>query len=124
MSAKKLLVSSYLQYILIALGVLLLFTFVRQLGGVLLTFLLAAVLAYALNPLVRRIEAWGIPKVVAVLGVFVGLTVAVLAALLILIVPAVGQVQDLIQNPQVLIDGVTGLVGRTQGFPTSGSGSP
>ena len=55
-TAKKLVVSTYLQYILIALGVLLLFTFVRQLSGVLLTFLLAAILAYMLNPLVRIIE--------------------------------------------------------------------
>lgn len=45
--AKKLVVSINLQYILIAVGTLLLFTFVRQPGGVLLTFLLAGVLAYA-----------------------------------------------------------------------------
>ena len=45
MSTKKLVVSTYLQYILIALGALLLFVFVRQLSGVLLTFLFAAVLA-------------------------------------------------------------------------------
>src|ERR671917_1410470 len=49
-STKKLVVSTYLQYILIALGALLLLTFVRQIGGVLLTFLLATILAYALNP--------------------------------------------------------------------------
>ena len=55
MSAKKLIVLAYVQYILIALGTLLLF--VRQLGGVLLT--------YALNPLVQRLEAWRIPRVVA-----------------------------------------------------------
>src|SRR3712207_7437641 len=54
--AKKLVVSTYLQYILIAVGVFLLVVFVRQLSGVLLTFLMAAVLAYALNPLVRRLE--------------------------------------------------------------------
>ncbi len=50
-SAKKLVVSTYLQYVLIALGALLLFAFVRQLGGVFLTFLLAAILAYVLNAL-------------------------------------------------------------------------
>ncbi|MDQ3966134.1 MAG: hypothetical protein M3246_06755, partial [Actinomycetota bacterium] len=62
MSAKKLVVSTYLQYILIALGALLLFVFVQQLSGVLLTFLLAAILAYVLNPLIRRLEAWRIPR--------------------------------------------------------------
>lgn len=60
-STKKLIVSTYLQYIFIAFGALLLFVFVRQLGGVLLTFLLAAVLAYALNPVVRMLEGWRSP---------------------------------------------------------------
>jgi hypothetical protein len=44
-SAKKLAVSTHLQYILTALCALLLFVFVRQLSGVLLTPLFAAVLA-------------------------------------------------------------------------------
>jgi predicted PurR-regulated permease PerM len=113
-SAKKLVVSTYLQYILIALGALLLFTFVRQLGGVLLTFLLAAVLAYVLNPLVRQLEAWRIPRVAAVTGVFAALVVAVLAALLVLIIPAVGQVQTLVQDPTVLTDGATRLLNWAQ----------
>jgi predicted PurR-regulated permease PerM len=62
-SVKKLLVSTYLQYILIALLILLLFAFLRRLSGVLLTFLLAAILAYVLNPVVRRLEEWHIPTV-------------------------------------------------------------
>ncbi len=120
MSAKKLVVSTYLQYILIALGALLLFVFVQQLSGVLLTFLLAAILAYVLNPLIRRLEAWRIPRVVAVLGVFVALVVAVLAALLVLILPALDQVQALIQNPEVLTDGATRLLNRARELPYIG----
>jgi predicted PurR-regulated permease PerM len=112
--AKKLVVSTYLQYILIALGALLLFTFVRQLGGVLLTFLLAAVLAYVLNPLVRVLEGWRIPRVVAVMCVFAGLIVAVLAALLVLIIPAAGQVRALIEDPTILTDGATRLLNWAQ----------
>jgi predicted PurR-regulated permease PerM len=79
-SAKKLVVSTYLQYILIALAALLLFVFVRQLSGVLLTFLFAAVLAYALNPVVRGLEAWRVPRAIAVTGVFAALITVVLAA--------------------------------------------
>lgn len=120
MSAKKLVISTYLQYVFIVLGALLLFAFVRQLGGVLLTFLLAAILAYALNPVVRLLEGWRIPRVAAVLGVFMALVAAVLAALLVLILPAVGQVQALVQNPEVLTDGVAGLVERTQELPYVG----
>ncbi len=120
MYAKKLVVSTYLQYVVIALGALLLFTFVRQIGGVLLTFLLAGILAYALNPVIRWLEAWRVPRVVAVFGVFVALVVVVLVALLVLIIPAVGQVQALIQNPEILTDGITSLVSWAQGVPYVG----
>ncbi len=120
MPNRKLIVSTYLQYILIAAGALLLFTFVRQIGGVLLTFLLAGVLAYALNPLIRRLEAVGVPRVAAVLGVFLGLTVAVLLAAFVLIIPAVGQVQSLVRDPKALVDGVAGLVERARELPYVG----
>jgi AI-2E family transporter len=84
-SAKKLVVSNYFQYVLIGAIALLLFAFVRQSGGVLLTFLLAGVLAYVLNPLVRWLEGRGIPRVLALLGVFAGLVVVVLVALFVLV---------------------------------------
>ena len=120
MSTKKLVVSTYLQYILIALGALLLFVFVRQLSGVLLTFLFAAVLAYVLNPVVRRLEGWRVPRTIAVTGVFAALIAAVLAALLVFIVPAVGQVQSLVQNPEALTNGAAGLLDRVQELPYVG----
>jgi putative permease len=110
--AKKLVVSTYLQYVLIGTGALLLFAFVRQLGVVLLTFLLAGVLACVLNPLVRWLEGRGIPRVLAVLGVFAALVVVVLVALVVLIVPAAGQVGALVRNPQALIDGAAAMVDR------------
>ena len=120
MSTKKLIVSTYLQYVVIALGALLLYTFLRQIGGVLLTFLLAGILAYVLNPLVRRLEALHVPRLVVVLGVFLALLVTVLVALLVLIIPAVSEVQALIENPEILTDGVTYLVGRARELPYVG----
>ena len=92
---KKLVVSTYLQYILIVVGALLLFTLVRQLGGVLLTFLLAGVMAYASNLLIRRLEALGILRVASVLGVFLGLAVTLILAALVLIVPGTTDVHPL-----------------------------
>lgn len=120
MPARKLIVSTYLQYILLGLGIFLLVVFVRQLGGVLLTFLMAAVLAYVLNPLVRRLEQLGVPRVAAVVGVFAALVLAVVAALLVLIIPAIGQVQGLIQDPQALIQGVNDLASRARELPYVG----
>ena len=120
MRAEKLVVSTYLQYILLAVGVVLLVAFVRQLSGVLLTFLAAGVLAYALNPVVRRLERLRVPRALAVVGVFLVLVVATVAALLGIIGPAVGQVQSLIQNPQVIARQATNLVEQAQDLPYVG----
>ena len=120
MPAKKLVVSTYLQYILLAVGVVVLVSFVRQLSGVLLTFLAAGVLAYALNPIVRRLERWRVPRALAVVGVFLVLIFVVVAGLLVIIVPAVGQVQSLIQNPQAIARQANGLVEQAQTLPYVG----
>ena len=124
MSARKLVVSTYLQYVLLAVGALLLITFVPQISGVLVTFLMAAILAYALNPLVRRLEGWRIPRVVAVLGVFTVLAVAVVAALLVLIIPAVGQVRMIAERPEILVNAGAQLVERARQIPYLGDQIP
>src|SRR5918995_6421750 len=118
--ARKLLVSTYLQYIVLAVGVVLLVSFVRQVGGVLLTFLAAGVLAYSLNPIVRRLEGLGIPRAIAVIGVFVVLIFVVAVTLLLIIVPSVGQVQIVVRNPQDLVDQVIAQVNRLQSVPYVG----
>ncbi|MDQ2671675.1 MAG: AI-2E family transporter [Actinomycetota bacterium] len=120
MSARKLVVSTYLQYIVLAVGVLLLVFFVRQVSGVLLTFLAAGVLAYALNPIIRRLEGLGVPRVIAVIGVFLVLIVVVVVTLLLIIIPAVGQVQIVVRNPQDLVDQITAQVNRLQDIPYVG----
>jgi predicted PurR-regulated permease PerM len=119
-SARKLVVSTYLQYIVLAVGVLLLVSFVRQVSGVLLTFLAAGVLAYALNPLVRRLEGLRIPRAIAVIGVFLVLILVVVVTLLLIIVPSVGQVQTIVRNPQDLVDQVIAQVNRLQNVPYVG----
>ncbi len=120
MSTRKLLVSTYLQYIGLALGVVLLVAFVRQVSGVLLTFLAAGVLAYALNPLVRRLEGLRVPRVLAVIGVFLVLILVVVVTLLLIIVPSIGQVQIVVRNPQDLVDQLIALVNRVQNIPYVG----
>src|SRR5215217_6304272 len=55
-SAKKLVVSTYLQYVLIALGALLLFAFVRQLGVVPIVAIIAAASRYLRETLL--LERW------------------------------------------------------------------
>ncbi|HEX5915901.1 MAG TPA: AI-2E family transporter [Rubrobacter sp.] len=120
MSARKLVVSTYLQYIVLAGGVLLLVIFVRQVSGVLLTFLAAGVLAYSLNPIVRRLEALRVPRALAVIGVFLVLILVTVVTLLLIIIPSVGQVQIVVSNPQDLVDQVTAQVNRLQDIPYVG----
>ncbi|MCA3748339.1 MAG: AI-2E family transporter, partial [Rubrobacter sp.] len=109
-AADRLVVSTYLQYFLIAAGLVLAVVLIRQIGGVLLTFLMAGVLAYALNPFVRRLEDMRVPRILAVLGVFAALLAGVFAVLLIIIVPAVNQVQQLLQDPQAAVEAAASLL--------------
>lgn len=120
MPAKRLVVANYVQYIALAVGAFVLVVFVRQLSGVLLTFLAAAVLAYVLNPVVRLLESWRVPRVVAVIGVFLALILSTAAALLVLVVPAVTQIRSLVRNPQRLADGANALTERAQQLPYVG----
>lgn len=118
--ARRLVIADYVQYIALAVGALLLVVFVRQIAGVLLIFLAAAILAYVLNPLVRSLENRGAPRTVAVLGVFAVLGVLLAAAGLALVVPAVRQIQSLFSNPQLLVDGAAQLVDRARAIPYVG----
>ena len=120
MPTRKLVVSTYLQYIVLAVGLLVLVSFVRQISGVLLTFLAAGVLAYALNPVVRRLERWRVPRVVAVVGVFLVLFIVVTTTLLVIIVPAVGQVRQIVSSPQQLVGQANDLSEQAQSLPYVG----
>ena len=120
MPARKLVVSTYLQYIALALGVLILASFVPQISGVLLTFLAAGVLAYALNPIVRRLESLRVPRVVAVVGVFLVLILVVTTTLLVIIVPAIGQVRQIASNPQQIVSQANNLSEQAQSLPYVG----
>jgi predicted PurR-regulated permease PerM len=120
MPGRKLVVSTYLQYIALGAGVLILVSLVPQIRGVLLTFLAAGVLAYALNPIVRRLERWRVPRVVAVVGVFLVLFVVVTTTLLVIIVPAVGQVRQIASDPQQLVQQANDLSEQAQSLPYVG----
>ena len=120
MPAKKLVVSTYLQYIALAVGVLFLVSFLRQISGVLLTFLAAGVLAYALNPIVRRLERWRVPRVVAVVGVFLVLILASVAAVLTVVVPAIEQVRSIVTNPRAIVQQANTLSEQAQNLPFVG----
>ena len=76
---------------------------------------MAAILAYVLNPIVRRLDGLRIPRVISVVGLFAVLGGIVTAALLTLIIPAVQQAQTLISNPQIIVNAATECVTSTKG---------
>jgi predicted PurR-regulated permease PerM len=118
--ASQLVVSRYLQYIAIAVGLVLLVLFTRQISGVILTFFMAALLAYVLNPLIRRLEEMKVPRTLAVLGVFAALILIFTAAALVIIVPAIQQVQTLISNPEIVTDAAANLIAWARDLPYVG----
>lgn len=119
-NARRLVVADYVQYIALAAGILLLAVLVRQIAGVLMIFLAAAILSYVLNPVVKLLENRGAPRTVAVLGVFAVLSTVLGVASLALIVPAARQIQSLFSNPQLLVDGASQLVDRARSIPYLG----
>ncbi|MBA2692426.1 MAG: AI-2E family transporter [Rubrobacter sp.] len=120
MPARQLVVSRYLQYIAIAVGLVLLVLFTRQISGVILTFFMAALLAYVLNPLIRRLEGMKVPRTIAVLGVFAALVLGFSAAALIILVPAIQQIQTLIANPELITDAASNLIAWARDLPYVG----
>ncbi|MEW6466744.1 MAG: AI-2E family transporter [Pseudomonadota bacterium] len=85
-----------------------------SLSGVLTPFIVAAVLAYALNPVVDRVDAWAkgrMPRVAAVLLVELGFIVLVLGLLLMLVPVLTRQLPLLQAQLPALIDRASAALG-------------
>lgn len=84
-----------------------------QLGPVLTPFVVAAVLAYALTPLVNRIDSWGrgrMPRVVAVILVELLFLVAALGIVLMIVPVVIKEVPLMREQVPLLVDRLsTGL---------------
>jgi predicted PurR-regulated permease PerM len=87
-------VPRWVQLVLLPLLVLGLYTLARAAGSVLLVFLVAAVIALILNPLVRLVERTRLPHGLCVLTVYLTLLVTLAGVVVLLINPATTQVQS------------------------------
>jgi predicted PurR-regulated permease PerM len=90
-----------------------LFTFwlLVSLGGVLLPFGIAFLLAYMLNPLVTRAEMRGIPRWLSALGSMLLLVAGVTVVVFLLLPPALDQFEEVLTGVRGLVDAVRGAVG-------------
>jgi predicted PurR-regulated permease PerM len=88
---------------MVFLGVALLAVLVYLLSPVLIPFIVAFLLAYFLKPVVARLHAWKIPRVIAVILVFI-VVVIIVTGVLFVLVPAIGnQVAKLAEGVPALI---------------------
>jgi predicted PurR-regulated permease PerM len=87
-------VPRWLQLVLLPLAVLALYVVAKAAGVVLLVFLVAAVIALVLNPLVRLVERVGLPHGLSVAATYVSLFVAVGGVIVLLINPVANQIQN------------------------------
>ena len=74
-----------------------------QLAPILTPFLLGALLAYLLNPLVERLDKWGSPHLLSVIVVFLLVLIVIAAAILMLLPVVQDQILTLlVMVPQIL----------------------
>jgi predicted PurR-regulated permease PerM len=84
------------------------------LGGILLPFGIAFLLAYLLNPLVTRAENRKIPRWLSSLGLMVLLVAAVTAVLFLLLPPALEQFDGILAGVRGLVNDARAAVGADQ----------
>jgi predicted PurR-regulated permease PerM len=85
------------------------------LGDILLPFLAGAALAYFLDPVADRLEARGIPRVLAAIIITVLMVSAFVAVLLILIPSLINQLRALLEQAPLWFDAIRGFIEKN--FP-------
>ena len=86
-------VPRWIQLVAVPLAVLALYSLARAAGAVLLVFVVAAVIALILNPLVRLLQRAHLPRGVAVFAVYIGFFLAFGGVVALLVSPVSNQVQ-------------------------------
>jgi predicted PurR-regulated permease PerM len=102
------------QLVLLGAGLLLLFAVTRAAGTVLLIFIIAAVIALILNPLVKVVERSGAPHGLAVAAVYIGLLALVVGIGLLLANPIARQVENFQHDVPKLVKDATSSLDSVQ----------
>ena len=94
------------------------FWFVYSLGGILFPFITAALIAYVLNPVVVRLEGWGIPRWAGALLLIVVLVGAAVAGLVFAMPVALNQFQGILVRVSTIVSDVLVMLQQGQMFET------
>ena len=109
-------VPRWIQLVMLPLAVLALWALARAAGPVVLIFIVAAVIALILNPLVKIVRRGRMPRGLAIAVVYVGFFLAVGGAIALLVNPVANQVQSLQREFPRLIDSANASLADFQGW--------
>lgn len=107
------------QVVVLALALLLVFGLIIYFGNILTPILAAVILAYLLESVVRSLEKWRIPRLLAVIVVMCVTLVSALLLLVGTVPPLVRQASEIVsdQLPQLIIDSRDYLNALPQQYP-------
>ena len=107
-------VPRWVQLVTLPLAILGLWALARAAGPVLLVFLVAAVIALVLNPLVKLLQRGRLPRGLAVGAVYIGFFLALAGLGLVLVNPITDQVQAFQRDVPDLVDSANGSLAEAQ----------
>ncbi len=108
-------VPRWVQLVLLPLALLALWALAKAAGKVLLLFIVAAVIALILNPVVSLLERSRLPRGLAVLSVYLAFFLALAGIAFLLSNPISNQVKTFTHNLPSLVNEANGTIGSVQG---------
>src|SRR5690349_17675653 len=108
--AQQVVVARWVQLVMLPLGVLALYALADAAGTVLLLFIVAAVLALILNPLVSLVQRARLPRTLAVIAVYAVFFTALPAAGFLLSGPVSDQAKSFADDVPSLVDEASGTL--------------
>jgi predicted PurR-regulated permease PerM len=112
----KAMVPRWIQLVALPLLALVLLAVAVAAGSVLLIFVVAAVVALILNPVVRLIQRAGVPRGLAVAGVYVGFWAGVGTGVFLLAAPIGDQIEDFGASVPAYVESAEEGLGNLQGW--------
>jgi predicted PurR-regulated permease PerM len=97
-------VPRWVQLVLLPIALLAAWVVIKAAGGVVVIFIVAALIALILNPLVSRLQRARVPRGLAVLAVYLGFFLAIAAIAYLLAHPIANQAQRFARNVPHIVD--------------------
>jgi len=114
--AAPVVIARWVQLVMLPLGVLALYALAHAAGVVLLLFVVAAVVALILNPLVSLVQRARMPRTLAVIAVYAVFFTALPVAGFLLSGPVAAQATTFANDAPGLVDDASGSLDDLQGF--------